>query len=56
MTAQQATDYLASMGVDAEVVETDTEAEETSEATNYNTVITSHPETANDEVLTYSGG
>ena len=28
MTAAQATDYLASMGVDAEVIEEDTTAEE----------------------------
>jgi len=34
-TAQQATDYLASMGVDAEVIETDTDAEEESEVAAY---------------------
>ena len=35
MTAKEATDYLASMGVDAEVIEQDTSAEETTEAVEY---------------------
>lgn len=35
MTAQQATDYLASMGVDAEVIEQKTEGTETKQVTGY---------------------
>jgi len=35
MTAQQATDYLASMGVDAEVIEQKTEGTETKEQTGF---------------------
>jgi len=35
MTAQQATDYLASMGVDAEVIEQKNEAQEVSEAAGF---------------------
>jgi len=35
MTAEQATDYLASMGVDAEVIETDNQTTETNERTGF---------------------
>ena len=35
MTADQATDYLASMGVDAEVIETDSQATETNQRTGF---------------------
>ena len=55
MTAQQATAYLASMGVDAQVIEQDTEAEETSEAMEYNTDVTPTTHHAEDRVLTQSG-
>ena len=55
MTAQQATAYLASMGVDAQVVEQDTEAEEASETMDYKTHITQTQHHANDRVLTKAG-
>jgi len=35
MTRDQATDYLASMGVDAEVIETDSQATETNQRTGF---------------------
>lgn len=56
MTAQEATNYLASMGVDAQVIEQDTEAEEKSEAMQYHSTLTPKQQTAKDTVLSNSGG
>ena len=56
MTAQEATNYLASMGVDAQVIEQDTEAEEKSEAMQYHSTLTPKTQTAKDTVLSNSGG
>ena len=42
MTAQQATDYLASMGVDAEVVEKEVETEDQTSATSVRAEVTNH--------------
>ena len=55
MTADQAEDYLASMGIDAEVIQQDTEAEQESEVLEYKTKVTPHQEEATDTVLTQSG-
>ena len=46
MTAEQATSYLASMGVDAEVVEDTTQKTDTSEISGYRTTFTQVPVTA----------
>ena len=56
MTAQEATNYLASMGVDAQVIEQDTEAEEKSEAMQYHSTLTPKQQTVKDTVLSNSGG
>ena len=56
MSAEQATAYLASMGVDAEVIEQDNEAEESSETMDYQTEVTGHQHVSSgDQVLTQSG-
>jgi hypothetical protein len=39
MTAQQATDYLASMGVDAEVIETKSQGTETKQQTGWTSTL-----------------
>lgn len=44
MTAQQATDYLASMGVDAEVIETKTEGTESKQQTGWTSNLQGHTE------------
>ena len=46
MTAEQATSYLASMGVDAEVVEDTTKKQDTNKVTGYNTTFTPVPTVA----------
>ena len=51
MTAQQATDYLASMGVDAEVIENKTQGTETKQQTGYETRLIPVTETGSFPVL-----
>ena len=53
MTAQQATDYLASMGVDAEVVQQKTQGTETKQQTGWNSTLV--PTTATGTVPIVSG-
>ena len=55
MTAQQATDYLASMGVDAEVIEQDTESEQESGSLAWKSIVTPHQVIAEDTVLSMGG-